>query len=412
MVEVVPQSAIETRHLRRAIEFAVRLASEGQKVKPPMPSPAALRKFAKVSRIPATGLTVVRRAIEADGDYRTKMALAADGDDSVDEVGRLWLAQPAGWQAQAQELIAAATAATEQADAAKDLKRAERRRDAAEQGAARAQAEIVILRSQVIDRETTIDGMQAEAAKLRDELAEVRTELSDTRVEARHARDREASAVAKLDAAEHAEQTAARSQDRAEMARDELLADRVSWVTEQSELASLAAAAQGVAARLSSLSWAGQRADQASDARRSPVPLPGGVLGKSSAAAEYLLNSGASVLIDGYNVSKLAWPTLELKVQREILLDEVENLARRFRCDLTVIFDGAAITGATADRRRVIRVVYSPPDVIADDVIRDEVERLPITRPVVVVTNDQEIIRDVKAKGANTLASEQLVALF
>ena len=68
--------------------------------------------------------------------------------------------------------------------------------------------------------------------------------------------------------------------------------------------------------------------------------------------------------------------------------------------------------GAAADRRRVVRVMFSPAGVIADDVIRDEVQRLPATRSVVVVTNDQEIVRDVRAMGANTMASEQLVDLL
>ncbi|MEZ5295993.1 MAG: NYN domain-containing protein [Ilumatobacteraceae bacterium] len=55
---------------------------------------------------------------------------------------------------------------------------------------------------------------------------------------------------------------------------------------------------------------------------------------------------------------------------------------------------------------------YSPDDVIADDVIRDEVDRLPPTRQVVVVTNDQEIVRDVRAMGANTISSDQLIRLI
>jgi rRNA-processing protein FCF1 len=45
-------------------------------------------------------------------------------------------------------------------------------------------------------------------------------------------------------------------------------------------------------------------------------------------------------------------------------------------------------------------------------VIRDEVQRLPPTRAVVVVTNDQEIVRDVRSMGANTMTSGQLGALL
>ena len=119
------------------------------------------------------------------------------------------------------------------------------------------------------------------------------------------------------------------------------------------------------------------------------MALPGGVMGSSQAAAEFLLRSGASVLVDGYNVAKQAWPNLDLAGQRVVLLDAVENLVRRHGSDITVVFDGADVVGASADGRRIVRVVFSPDGVIADDVIRDEVRRLPATRHVVVVTNDR-----------------------
>ena len=35
-----------------------------------------------------------------------------------------------------------------------------------------------------------------------------------------------------------------------------------------------------------------------------------------------------------------------------------------------------------------------------------------IMKQVVVVTNDQQIVRDVRAMGANTIASDQLLALM
>ena len=133
--------------------------------------------------------------------------------------------------------------------------------------------------------------------------------------------------------------------------------------------------------------------------RRRALPLPGGVAGDSEAATEYLVRSGASVLIDGYNVAKLGWPALELEMQRQVLLDAVENVARRYGSDLTVVFDGAGVIGASSDQRRLVRVVFSPEGVIADDVIRSEVARLPATRHVVVVTNDKAVLTDVRADG-------------
>ena len=146
--------------------------------------------------------------------------------------------------------------------------------------------------------------------------------------------------------------------------------------------------------------------------RRKALKLPGGVISPSREAAEFLVKSDAAVLIDGYNVAMLGWPDQSLEQQRRSLLDGVENLARRHGTDVTIVFDGAAVVGAHADRRRLARVVYSPEGVIADDVIRDEVRRLPTSRHVVVVTNDAEIVRDVRAAGANVVPSNALLAVL
>ena len=48
-------------------------------------------------------------------------------------------------------------------------------------------------------------------------------------------------------------------------------------------------------------------------------------------ATEYLLRSpGALVLVDGYNVAKLAWPADDLERQRVRCLDLADDIARRY----------------------------------------------------------------------------------
>ena len=403
------QASIEHRHLRSALEFAVLMAQEGQKLKSPLEYPAGLKKHMGQTRIPTAALAGIRRAVEHDDVFRTRIAAGAV-PDLVDPIGRLWLERPAGWEDRIGELVAEVEAEEQAADAAKLLKRAEKRRLAAEQAATRARAEIVALQEQIAERGDVIDGLRTDVVKLTEELEELRAELIDTRLDVRHARDRESAALAKLERAEAACDAALAAQGKAEGVRDEALADRAAFTADRSELARLAAAAGALADQMAAF-VAPSTAGQPASARRKALPMPGGVLGDSDAAAEYLLRSGATVLIDGYNVAKLAWPALDLEGQRIVLLDALENLARRYGSDITVVFDGADVVGATADRRRVVRVMFSPECTIADDVIRDEVRRLPASRHVVVVTNDQEIVADVKAMGANTLSSDQLVAL-
>ena len=118
------------------------------------------------------------------------------------------------------------------------------------------------------------------------------------------------------------------------------------------------------------------------------------------------------MLIDGYNVSMLGWPSLSIDAQRSALINAVENMRLRFGTEATIVFDGADVVGANSLHRRSTRVLFSPSGVIADDVIRAEVERTPPGRHVVVVTNDAEIARDVRAAGANVLPSNALLAVL
>ena len=129
-------------------------------------------------------------------------------------------------------------------------------------------------------------------------------------------------------------------------------------------------------------------------------------------AAEFLLRvPGATTLVDGYNVAKLGWRSLDLDRQRDQCIVAAENLAKRWHMTVTIVFDGAAVEGAHASKRRRVRVVYSPAGVSADDVLRAEVAGISPDQPVVVVTNDRAILVDVAAAGANTVSSDDFLAL-
>ena len=402
---------IAPRHLRSALEFAVLMAREGQKFKPPMKSPKTLGKYIKMTRIPTGSLAALRRIVEADETFRQRIAVGAL-PELVDEIGRVWLTRPDGWQATLTDLVAEVENDEAEASAAKELKRANKRKAAAEQVAARARAEIVVLTEQVADRDRVIEGLRSDIVKLADDIEALRSELIDSRNDTRHARDRERAALAKLERAESARVRAQAAQGAAEGVRDGVLADRAAVLAERSELTRLAATAEALAAQLAAVATPVADGQPRQPPTRQALPMPGGVLGDSDTATEYLLRSGASILVDGYNVAKQAWPRLDLPGQRVVLLDALENLARRFGSDITVVFDGADVVGATGRGRHLVRVVFSPDDMIADDLLREEVQRLPASRQVVVVTNDREIVRDVRAMGANTMSSDQLIAVM
>ena len=79
---------------------------------------------------------------------------------------------------------------------------------------------------------------------------------------------------------------------------------------------------------------------------------------------------------------------------------------------MTVVFDGADVVGAHAPRRRLARV-----RLLARPACRPTTSSGPRStattadRPVVVVTNDQAIRRDVAAAGANLVTSDAFLAL-
>jgi predicted RNA-binding protein with PIN domain len=73
--------------------------------------------------------------------------------------------------------------------------------------------------------------------------------------------------------------------------------------------------------------------------------------------------------------------------------------------DVRIVFDGADVPGIPAGPRRLVPVHFSPEGVKADAVLCAEVARLPVTTAVVVVTDDREVLVDVRGRGANGLPS-------
>jgi predicted RNA-binding protein with PIN domain len=121
----------------------------------------------------------------------------------------------------------------------------------------------------------------------------------------------------------------------------------------------------------------------------------------------------AHLIVDGYNVTKSAWPDLSLERQRDRLLAGLAPLTARSGAEVTVVFDASAMKDRpVVNRPRGVRVLYSPAGVIADDVIRQLVAAEPQGRPVVVVSSDQEVARDVSRAGARAVASMALARLL
>jgi predicted RNA-binding protein with PIN domain len=115
------------------------------------------------------------------------------------------------------------------------------------------------------------------------------------------------------------------------------------------------------------------------------------------------------LVVDGYNVSKTGYPDLTLADQRNRLIAQLGALAARTRVEITVVFDGAGVMAAPPRGARGVRVLFSDPGVLADDVIRSIVAAEPHGRPVAVATADRAVVTSIRASGAYSVPSSVLV---
>ncbi len=385
----------------------------GSKVRPHMAFPSGLKPFLRFQKLPATALAQIRAAIEGDDDFRKRLASLAT-IDFVDELGVLWLARPDGWSQMVAEIVPAKVV-----DDAAALRREERRRLAAQASALRGRVELLNLAAD-LERERTAKGdVVVERDRLRGELDEMRSRLR----EAQRAEHAIAQTLAKveselLDARSNA--TVPEPNPVAELTPTPFIDTTAvrtlldGAVSASSDALRLLTAAIGELHEVADQAESGAaRPERHGHARRNAVRLPGGVLAGTVEAAEFLLRSkGARTLIDGYNVAKLGWPSLDLDHQRHQCIVAAENMAKRWNMTVTIVFDGATIEGAHTSTRRRVRIVYSPAGVSADDVLRAEVACVDVDKPVVVVTNDRAIITDVVAVGANTVSSDDFLVLL
>lgn len=395
--------SIPDRALYSALEFAVGIAAVGSKLRPALPYPSGLKPFLRFHKLPPTALAKVREAVEGDDVFRARLGTVATRE-LLDEIGMLWLTRPAGWEAEVARVLGADVSPV---DEEADRRREQRRREAAEIAAVRSRAEVAVLREQ-LDAERAARAIAvADVERLSGELAAAQNRLRELeRAVERRAGGVEAAAAAAGSAAAELADMRSELAD-AVAARDAALADRAAVH------GGATADIERVRALLTeALALTRGRSPGARRRQRRPIAVPGGLYGNSEAAGEHMLRvPDAVVLVDGYNVAKLGWPAVPLDRQRELCTEAAENLARRWGSLIHVVFDGATVVGAVAGGRRMVRVSFSPEGVSADDVLRAEVAALDTGRPVVVVTNDQAIVADVRAAGANVLASDTFLAL-
>jgi predicted RNA-binding protein with PIN domain len=410
--------------LRRALTAAVEVARAGAMGDPAVPAPTGLQPFLRFARLPPAALAAARRVLDTDAGFRARVAERTD-EDVVGREGWLFLTRPPGWEAE----LDAVSRERAETEAAIDDQRAEqdvrRKVSRLEASVARLEAELAgmtreleIARSALAEAQRAGRDAMARAQELEARLSSVRGERDRHRDDAQSA----AKEVARLKgtlAAQHQGATV-----------------DIEAVTRAVVDATAAAGRLQGALHAASVALQPSEDDATTDehappatppipvspppqssragaARRQPARLPPGVLDDSDEAAAALVRmNGMVLLVDGYNVAMLGWPSRPIAEQRDRVVDALARLVARTGADVEVVFDGTDEPPAAASARRGVRVSFSPPDVEADDVLIDRAAEVPAHRPVTVASNDRRVQEGARAAGANVISSAQLLAVL
>jgi predicted RNA-binding protein with PIN domain len=416
----------------------------------------ALRGFDRRGLMHGPGPRQLRRALGDDAAFRTRVVERFGEHDDVASLRAQWSPADA-WTlvekaVDRQELplvasvlwaysppaaeyglgLAVAVDALARRDRAEDRAAASRSRELAERTEA-------LRRSDTARRAAEVRADRAEEALRSERGARRAREVQATeqaQVARRHAEDLEAQLrLARAQTDEERARTVREGQ-RARSAEEDLRRARAQITTltaradegasrlnapDARALADAAAAAERVAAQLDSLrSRIDTRAPEVSSlsggerplTRRVVPPLPPGIVATSTAGVEAMLRAtGVVLVIDGYNVTKRAWPDATPGDQRWRLEAAVTQLHHRLGCGVVCVFDGDDVLQSSG-RRGAVRVVFSAAEEEADEVVIREVANLPKRVPVVVASSDAWVRHNAGAAGAVVVPAESLLAVL
>ncbi len=416
----------------------VALAAEALGRLAPEHLPPALKRvasFAPARRARLAGRQIAA-VLESDDAFREHLAVqvrAAGGElaqaltegrppagDPVEVAATAYLLRSPGWHS----VVAEADGAVRTERELASVRQADEQVDRLRRRIAELQEETHELRLRGREQ---MERLKGENTELRRKLGDTRSRLRESE---RAVEDARAALAEREQAAEQAQMAAEAEARRlrarvAELERDVATTRRVERAAKVGEsvrakllVDTLVNAAQGLQRelglpatdRLPADTVAASQAEHGSRTSSGRGSLP---VDDPSLVDELLRLPRAHLIVDGYNVTKNAWPDLSLERQRDRLLTGAASLLARSGAEITVVFDAAETRNRPlVAPPRGVRVLFSPYGVIADDVIRDLVAAEPPGRGVVVASSDQAVARDVVAAGFRVVASSALVQLL
>jgi len=282
---------------------------------------------------------------------------------------------------------------------------------AAERKAADMEREIADARTAVEGADARIEREATRARKVDDEMRELRRVVKEAEAKARDADAglpilRRDDLRALVDAADLAQRLATGLSGVADQARRVLERKNHDDDSVPDDLA--AAAAER--APDSDKDKEKEKKDRELRPRRAHPRVPPGMVEDDPDALDAMLRTPRAVLVvDGYNVSMLAWGDAPPAQQRDRLLSAISELQLRTRARVILVFDGADVGGVLPPRRPGVRVVFSPEGEEADAVVVRQAMDLPVEVPVVVASSDGWVGEHARESGAHVVSSETLL---
>ncbi len=406
-------------------------------------SAAALRQVVAVLRrapdiAAATAAAILERpdieqrlaAMQADDPAAAVHAAAAD-DALGDLVAGIWAADPPGGVFTlglcAAELDVARRVVAERQELdslRRDLAagaEAARRRDALVADTERKRADLEMqLRDERAGRRSRDSELTSAAAAHEQRAVELEARLAEERTRSLGLEaqiQRHANRIDELEA----QLRSVRAELSAAQATDPALIGR------RDDLHSLSEAALRLAAGLRALDSAVHDAPAAhvggaggETAERAPAPtrrarptVPGGLVADSPAGVVALFGATADLVfvVDGYNVSHRAWPEATAMEQRDRLTLMLEQVHRRYGCDVVVCFDGDGRNQLPDRRRTGVRIRFSDADQEADEIVIECVKNYSKRIPVVVASSDAWVRDAAQREGAEVISAATAQAL-
>jgi predicted RNA-binding protein with PIN domain len=282
---------------------------------------------------------------------------------------------------------------------------------AAERKAADMEREIANARTAVDGADARIEREASRARKVDDEMRELRRAVKEAEAKVRDADAglpilRRDDLRALVDAADLAQRLATGLSGVADQARGVLQRKN----HDDDSLPDEPDAAAAERAPVSDKDKEKEKKDRDLRPRRAHPRVPPGMVEDDPDALDAMLRTPRAVLVvDGYNVSMLAWGDAPPAQQRDRLLSAISELQLRTRARVILVFDGADVGGVLPPRRPGVRVVFSPEGEEADAVVVRQAMDLPVEVPVVVASSDGWVGEHARESGAHVVSSETLL---